>query len=406
MLELLPRGFPISHPRFFANEAAPVVLLALSATIGASLARGGPTAIALLAAFPALWLGVAAGSTVSFPVTGGTAATFALGIGSVLTAGWAWLAHRQRPHWATSTFALALGCSFGWALVRTQRASGAFTRPHPRAAAFPSEVGVEGALPLGARVDTASGAVTVQTGAVELWVAPLLEFHSRSPDGFWTLFSRLPSERGALPDRSTRLHVAGRSATAIAIHASRDLPNDVFSHLNSFTTLSLRGHQKLGISFSPCPRSIIDFVYADYPSGAPARFAYVDEASIFRVVQASSAEKGPFSTLAQGHLRRGEPLTLRLLDLANGAPQPLFELEFEDWSGELSTALSPTAGFGISENAIQFGLASPSNTSDAYVILNLAGTSIGRGWDSVGHASGRYENRITLRALVLPAPKP
>jgi hypothetical protein len=193
--------------------------------------------------------------------------------------------------------------------------------------------------------------------------------------------------------------VGSRSNAELGIYATRELPHDVFSHLNSFTTLTLLGHEKLGISFSPCPSAVIDFVHADYPSGAPARFAYLDEASTFRVVQASSAEKGPFTLLARGHLRRGEPVSIRLLELGDGAPRPLFEIEFEDWSDELSTALSPTAGFGVPENAIQFGLASPVKTSEAYVILNLAGTSIGRGFDSVGHAAGRYENRIRVRTF-------
>ncbi len=396
MLNLLPRGFPISHPRFLANEVAPILLLAISAGTGAALARGRALAIALLAAFPAAWLGAATSAMVSFPITGRSVASVALAGGLYLAALWVLLARSYRPPWAASTIAVALGLSFGWALVRSQRASGSFTRPHALVPISP-EASAERELPAGVQVDGAR--VAVQSGTLELSVFPLLEFHSRSPDRFWTLFSRLPSEDGALPDPSTHLQVASRAGAELGIHATRDLPNDVFSHLNSFTTLTLRGHEKLGVSFSPCPSAVVDFVHAEYPSGAPARFAYLDEASTFRVAQASSAEKGPFTVLAQGHLRRGEPLSIRLLELADGAPRPLFDIEFADWSDELSTALSPTAGFGVPENAIQFGLASAITTSEAYVILNLAGTSIGRGFDSVGHAAGRYENRITVRTV-------
>lgn len=396
MLNLLPRGFPISHPRFLANEVAPVLLLAISAGTGAALARERPLAIALLAVFPAAWLGAAASAMVSFPITGRSVASIALAGGLYLAALWVLLARRYRPHWAASTIAVALGLSFGWALVRSQRASGSFTRPHALVPVSP-EVSAGGELPAGVSFDGAR--IAVQSGTLELSVLPLLEFHSRSPDRFWTLFSRLPSEDGTLPDASTRLQVASRAGAELGIHATRELPHDVFSHLNSFTTLALRGHEKLAISFSPCPGAVVDFVHADYPSGAPARFAYLDEASTFRVVQASSAEKGPFTVLTQGPLRRGEPLSIRLLELGNGEPRPLFEIKFEDWSDELSTALSPTAGFGVPENAIEFGLASPVTTSEAYVILNLAGTSIGRGFDSVGHAAGRYENRVTVRTF-------
>ncbi|HET9929389.1 MAG TPA: hypothetical protein VFQ35_01825 [Polyangiaceae bacterium] len=401
MFELLPRGFPISHPRFYANEAAPTLLLAISATIGAGLARGHPAAIALLAVFPGAWLGVAVAASVSFPITGGRVVVAAAVVAFILGALWLNLARRVRRQWALTAIALSLGFGGGAALVRSQRAPAPSTRPHALTSPLPPELpSIDPKLPAGVSVDAANGTIQLRSGAVELALLPLLEFESRSPDRFWTLFSPLLSERLAPPPSSERrIRVESPDGSRLQVHASRALRGEVFSHLASFTRFSLRGHARLGISFSPCPAAVIDFVHADYPSGAPARFAYLDEASTFHVVEASSAEKGPFSPLATGPLRRGEPLSIRLLELSNASRRTLFELTFEDWSAELSTALSPTAGFGVAENAIEFGLASPAANSDAYVILNLAATSVGRGWDSVGHAAGLYENRISVQSF-------
>ncbi len=76
--------------------------------------------------------------------------------------------------------------------------------------------------------------------------------------------------------------------------------------------------------------------------------------------------------------------------------QEVCALTFRDFASQLSTALSPTAGWGVSQNAIEFALDRPGGTN-ATLWLTLAGTSVGRGWDSVGHAAGCYRNRITIR---------
>jgi hypothetical protein len=130
----------------------------------------------------------------------------------------------------------------------------------------------------------------------------------------------------------------------------------------------------------------------DYPFGRPARFAYVDEARRFRVVEASSGEKGPFRVLAEGRLEPADPLEIRLYD----DDRPIARIRLLDWSAQASTRLSPTAGWGVPENAIEFSLSGNEPTSPASLFITLAGTSVGRGWDSVGHAAGKYRNRITI----------
>jgi hypothetical protein len=87
-------------------------------------------------------------------------------------------------------------------------------------------------------------------------------------------------------------------------------------------------------------------------TGLPSRLAYLDAQGGFHVVQATSGEKGLFHPLASGRLDRGQPLTITILD----RDQPVASLTLLDWSSQASTELSPTAGWGLPQNAIEFSL--------------------------------------------------
>ena len=88
----------------------------------------------------------------------------------------------------------------------------------------------------------------------------------------------------------------------LSVLALTRLEQTVYSHLNSFCDVEIRGHRELSLEFSPCPGVAIDVLPFDYPFGRPARFAFLDRAGTFRVVEASSGEKGPFKLLASGPL--------------------------------------------------------------------------------------------------------
>jgi hypothetical protein len=112
-------------------------------------------------------------------------------------------------------------------------------------------------------------------------------------------------------------------------------------------------------------------------------------------VQARKAEKGPFTTLGEGKLARGQPLAMTFRDQG----RPLFEVTLDDWSAQAGVQTSPTAGYGLPVNAIEFSLDGDSDRSAAGVWITLAATSVGRGWDSVGHAAGTYRNRMRVRTI-------
>ncbi len=131
---------------------------------------------------------------------------------------------------------------------------------------------------------------------------------------------------------------------------------------------------------------------SEYPVGRPARCAYLGEDGVFRIVEARSGEKGPFRELASGPLARNDPLTITFHDDGRA----FCTMTLDDFAAQASIALSPTAGWGLPMNAIEFSLSDARPTSPASVFVTLAGTSVGRGWDSVGHAAGVYRNRMTV----------
>src|SRR5262249_670153 len=58
--------------------------------------------------------------------------------------------------------------------------------------------------------------------------------------------------------------------------------------------------------------------------------------------------------------------------------------------------LPPPAGRNAPVNAIESSLSGPTPSSPASIFITLAGTSVGRGWDCVGHSPGTYRNRISI----------
>jgi hypothetical protein len=116
---------------------------------------------------------------------------------------------------------------------------------------------------------------------------------------------------------------------------------------------------------------------------------------MFRVVQARSAEKGPFTTLAEGRMNRADALTMTFYD----QDRAVYEVTLRDWAAQAGVQLSPTAGYRLPVNAIEFSIDGDNDRASAGMFITLAATSVGRGWDSVGHAAGTYRNRVTVRRV-------
>jgi hypothetical protein len=245
-------------------------------------------------------------------------------------------------------------------------------------------------------------------------IDPLLTFISRSPDRFWIAFApremREPprtkltrwSREGSILQTcyennlgTSGLRVSATGDDGAEVESITRISEPIYSHLNTFCEITLAGHSKLSIAFSPCAAQRIDVLPMDYPVGRPSRLAYLDSAEVFHVVQATSGEKGPYHELASGKLRRGEPLEITLYDEGRA----IASVSFADWTSQLSTELSAVAGWGVCDNAIEFSLRDEGLRSGASIFVSLASTSPGRGYDSVGHAAGTYRNRMSVRLL-------
>ncbi len=417
---LMPRGFPIEHWRFWSNTVVPLAMMAVAASGLIAIWRGwDQRARGTLSVLPAAWLGCGVAFAVTFPRSGWLLATVAI----VLGAGLAFLARAtyRRETWSDARVPLGalamLGLGIVWAVA--QRAPPAETRPLDVAAPklpgeFPS-VGLRPRMPV--QVWPGSAHVELALGDVTLGIEPLLTFISRSPDRGWTLLA--PTRDRVGPARKMRgmrvepdavtyyyqsdlvssLRVAVSEADRpIELEALTHLDEPVYSHLNYFTDLSVMGHRALELEFSPCPGQRISAEPFQYPIGKPARCAYLDADEVFHVVQATSGEKGPFHELARGPMSRQDALGITLFD----GGQRLGTVVFEDWAAQTSTQLSPTAGWGLPAGAIEFWRQGASPASDVSIFLTLASTSVGRGFDSVGHSAGTYRNRVRIERVARP----
>ena len=416
---LMPGGFPIGHVRFWANRVVPVGCFVV-ALAGLFAAWRGRMAILrlIIVAFPAAWLAMGATMAIVFPVSGRALGlklilfALALGAAAVLTC------RKHRPR-LLPMGAIALAAALvGIALPLTQRAGPPSTLPVNLP--LPELDATDADLPrdpiqlgVATEVHAASGAVRLRCGSLRLDVYPLLTFQSRSPDRCWTILAPLALRVGSRwrvaagridkmvqltyrGDETGYLAVSPRGeAGGLSIEAFARLDQPVYSHLNTFCEIGIAGHKRLALSFSPCPDARIDVLPSDYPVGRPRRLAYVDADGRFRVVEATSGEKGPFHELAAGPLRRGEPLAITLYDDESG----VCCVVLDDWAAQAGTALSPTAGWGLPVNAIEFSREGDAPGSEAALFITLAGTSVGRGWDTVGHAPGTYRNRMRIEPV-------
>lgn len=416
----MPHGFAWSHPRFWANEVLPwvVVVLCVAGVYGLvshriALARFVMTGIT------ATYIAAAVAGLMCFPISGRRLAVASMVFGIfLLFIGWlSWRKCGRRR--AAALAGTVAGVLLGIVLPVTQRGIDPATRP---AEAFQQALSVKGltdrppaVLRLADFVSLTptSGYINADFGHVKVGIEPLLEFTSRSPDRCWTIFAprryrvslfRKLTDWG-YTDETATMHFSGAesstfrvdppAANTLRFEANTILPVPVYSHLNSYCTMDIYGHERLSLAFSPCPQDRIEVMFSQYPIGLPARLAYLDEADVFHVVQASSGEKGPFTELAKGPLARGEPLTITLYD----NDSPVGRITLSDFSAQASTQPSPSAGWGLPENAIEFKLFADRPDAQAGIWITLAGTSVGRGWDSVGHAAGVYRNRIELEVL-------
>ncbi len=411
---LMPGGFGFSEPRFWVNRVLPVVVATgcVLAIVSGRRKKFDAVAVSLWALF-GIYLSAAGSSLILFPVTGRYPMLVGLVACAVVLLAAIDVSRMLAQRRLLTIFSAIIGGLIGVGFIFIQRPFPPSTLPIGR---FPTtQPATFSATSLALiklsdelRVHPSDGSIDITRGRIFINLYPLLTFTSRSPDGFWTCFSskadRIESPRALLgfnksadelnlyykDDSAESLDCKIASDHSILLDAQSTLSKIIYSHLNTFTSIHIAGHRKLAISFSPCADVKIDLTPQD---SAPARFAYLDQSEIFHVVQATKNEKGPFTNIAAGKLARGSPMTITLFD----SGRSIAEITLADWSAQLSTGLSPTAGWNVPQNSIEFSLNGDSDKSAGSIYISLAATSVGRGFDSVAHAPGTYVNRIAVK---------
>lgn len=407
---VMPGGFPSTSTEFWLNQVASPMVVGVM--LVALLARGriGETLLPpILAAIPVFWMAFGISSRIVFFESFRSLWNLPVFLGAGVAGLWVrQFRFRTSPRWLVPALALPMALA-GWALPGALQAPEPATRPLggtvPEAPAGPGDHKLV-KLTRDAQLRPGDSRVVIRHDKLVLNVQPLLTFANRSPDRFFTGLAPEGKSPATTRTLAAKVHDGARwtlhyrdedasvlevtpQGGAIHLDARSRLARPIYSHGNSFTELTLQGHQKLSVAFSPAPGKRVEIP----APGEPARFAYLDEGGTFHVMQASAQQRGPFQELAAGPLKRGEPLVLTLFD----GDQPAFTVTLDDWAAQAATQLSPAAGWGVAANVIELLRGGEPDSAPVLISLSLAATSVGRGTQSVGHAAGVYRNRVTVK---------
>lgn len=328
---LSPKGFPFVHARLWLNSVLPMVVFFVTALGLLSLLRGRHQLAGLTVGMLASgWLSGAITGRMLFPLS--LRGFWGLGVVIAICGfGLSWLLLRnQQRSLGKSLFLVLVSLLVGVFSVVSQASPSASTQPLDGVVPEPSvdwransSTTIE--LDSNLHFHPLSAELALRRGKIQFHCYPRLRFDRISPDGFWSLLAPRTKESSRRFWRSSydakSYWFQYRDSTTVRLPLKQQdgvvkwtswssLAEDTASHLNSYFSLIIEGHQNLTIGFSPCPGKPIDVLPTDYPTGRPARFAYLTEQQKFRIVEATSGEKGPFRLLSAGKLQRGEPLSI------------------------------------------------------------------------------------------------
>jgi len=407
---LMPGGFPSSSPHYWVNEVAPLFCVALLLT--ALFARGKFShAIlpAVLAMIPAFWLAFGISARLTFDDSFRSSWSYAFIGGAIVGGLWVnQMRLRLTVKWLVPLTVL-VALFGGWSFPGTQRAPEPATNPTGASfGAAPSGPSDQKVIKLTreAQIRPGESRVVFKHDKVILTAQPLLDFANRSPDRCWTALAPEGESKPTNRIMVSKIHDGAKwsfyykdeDASVMEVSANKDgsvlldgrsrLQHAVFAHNASSGELTVSGHKKLTVAFSPLGDRRFDVPVAT----AAARFGYVDESDTFHLVQAADRARGPFSELGAGKLKHGDPLVLTIYD----EDKVSFRVTLEDWSAQVSTQLSPTAGYGLPVNSITMARGGDSEATPVLFSFTLADTSVGRGTASIGHTPGVYRDRVTV----------
>lgn len=249
--------------------------------------------------------------------------------------------------------------------------------------------------PVAATAEPSPQRVVARCGDHRVDVLPFLTFESTSRDGFWPRAGP-PDVLQGEPEPSLRSLRVDERDGGFALEATTELPHAVHSHLNRFLEVQLRGFDAPALTLSPTGDQAFPLLPFDYPHGRPAQFAAVLDDDTLLVARGTDAEKGPFVTLARGPLAGAERLALGVFD----GTTLVARLTVDGFVAQADRGPSPTAGYGVPANVLEFGVPPLQPEGEPKPVgvlhLSLAESGVGEGLDTVTHAAGRYWVRVEL----------
>ncbi|MDI1451003.1 hypothetical protein [Polyangium sp. 6x1] len=384
-----PRGFSVASAAFFEHELLGPLVVVVATVLGFALVtRREKLVAAVTGAFAGFWFVVA-----GYGLFTGTTSYARLLVlpfaGAFLLAALAHRMHRRLVVVVLPALAGALSGAGFWASVMAPRASTFPSNHAPKTGTIPE---AEPALHKGGlRVRVEGTSVVVDAGIHRAQIVPSFDYDAVADGCGLTVLdhrsARLPPFRAgrdgdrivfAAEDADFEAFgmVEIQGASTVRIDVSTTVRRELCAHLGSVVAVRLSRLRGSGDFMQGEEASINGFSWPSGDTGEPSFFVAFRGGEL-GFHRATRDEKGPFTTLGT----IDEPvITTRGL-----------RLRVPSWKDQASREPSPTAGWGISQGAIEhYG---------AWFFWHIAATSIGRGWHTVRTAPGTYETTILVDAL-------
>ncbi len=357
---LQPRGFAIDSRSFFEHTViAPGFALASFAT-ALSVHLHQRTALSLMGVLAGFWIPIEVAGSIGNTLFADAMRLLLLGSAAGL-----WLVLRSAKELRESRppilIAALIGSTMGGAFLHATWAPPATVRPSGGKIDIPAREAGGPELESGdIRVEVQESEVLILHPSGVVVVDPAPEFDACSITGFWTLFDshrktlgpwsleRVRGEAVHLRAEGPGMRAEGLVSVApgcVRIRVATTIEDEVCLHLGSCVRISVPD--------------------ATWQSGDFAAFRN----GRLELLRPTYREKGPFTTMAK---LEDDPILV-----AAG-----WKIQVRGWADQASRAPSPTAGWGVSQAAIEF--------YDNEFFYELAGTSVGRGWHTVRCPPGTY----------------
>lgn len=381
-----PRGFRLVSLAFFEHQVLGPLVLVTAFVLALSLVRRRhTTALALASAFAGFWIVIAGVGFFLGTTSYALALLFPL-LGAASAIVFACVRLRRLMFVLVSALPGALVGAAVWVSVIAPPASthpsnhptGELTVPNspPELRSEQLRVAVEGA------------AILVEAGSRRAWIVPSFDYTAVADScsltvldyravGFSSYRAGADAQRIVFAAENRDLQTSGKVSLegpkSIRIDVSTTVKHELCAHLGAILTVSLVQHVGSGVWMGAQNATVNGFPWPAGGAFEPYQFVAFqgDKLGFFR---ATEDEKGPFEFLQA----IDEP------EIAGSG----FRIRVPSWKEQASREPSPTAGWGISQGAIE-------HVGNSF-FWEIAATSIGRGWHTVRTAPGTYEVTMFL----------